>query len=53
MFESFDVIEKFNPVCEIVKPNGENFSLYRDLYRIFDKSYEALLDVYHELNRFQ
>jgi len=53
MFESFDVIEKFNPVCEIVKPNGENFSLYRDLYRIFDQSYEALLGVYHELNRFQ
>lgn len=48
-FESFDVIDRFNPVQEKVLPRAEFRQTYDDLYRVFNGAYEGMLKSYDAL----
>lgn len=50
VFDSFSVISHFNPVTQVIRPNEENKEIYRTLYGLFDRSYDALCSVYRDLS---
>ena len=53
VFDSFEVISRFNPITKRIEPNEENKKIYHTLYELFDRSYNALNSVYHDLSRCQ
>jgi len=53
VFSDFDVIERFVRVDDVVEPNPENQAVYRRMMPIFEKCYDALVDVYEDLAEFE
>lgn len=45
----FTAIDRFVQVDDVTRPNWENHRKYAELKKIFDKSYYALLETYHDL----
>lgn len=50
VFESFSIISQFNPVVQKIVPNLDNKEIYRTLYELFDRSYDVLNSIYHDLS---
>jgi xylulokinase len=50
VFPDFDVIRRFIRVEEVVEPNPANQAVYRKMMPIFEKCYQALVDVYQDLS---
>ena len=48
-FKDFSVIHQFNPAMDEIKPRLEFAEQYRKLYKVFNKTYEALIPVFKEL----
>ncbi|MDD3428466.1 MAG: xylulokinase [Oscillospiraceae bacterium] len=48
----FTAIDKFIQVDDVIEPNWENHKKYNELKAIFDESYFALLNTYHNLAKF-
>lgn len=48
-FESFDVINRFNPVQDRIQPRVETAGVYEGLYPVFNDAYQALRGVYKNL----
>jgi len=53
VFADFDVIERFVRVDDVVQPNPQNQAVYRRMMPIFEKCYDALVDVYEDLAEFE
>ena len=53
MFADHSVAEKWNMVQSYQIPKQQNVQLYAELYRVFNKSYESLKDVFGELGTFR
>jgi xylulokinase len=49
MFPDFDVIGRFVRVEDVVEPDPANQAVYRRMAPIFEKSYQALVDVFEDL----
>ena len=53
IFADYSVAEKWNMVQSYQIPKQQNVQLYEELYRVFNKSYESLKDVFGELGTFR
>ena len=53
IFADYSVTEKWNMVQSYQIPKQQNVQLYEELYRVFNKSYESLKDVFGELGTFR
>lgn len=49
MYRDFSVMERFNRTESVIEPDPANAAVYRELYDMFNASYEALIDVYGKL----
>jgi xylulokinase len=49
VFDSFDVIDKFNKIESIQKPIESNKKLYEKMMPVFDECYKSLIDIYEKL----
>ena len=52
-FVDYGIAEKWNMVQSYQTPDQQNVLLYAELYRIFNKSYENLKDIFGELGIFR
>lgn len=52
-FVDYGIAEKWNMVQSYQTPDQQNVQLYAELYRIFNKSYENLKDIFGELGIFR
>jgi xylulokinase len=52
-FKDFSVIREFNPPVKTVTPRRELAPLYEKLFTAFNRSYDALADVYTDLAEFR
>lgn len=50
IFSSWNEIEKYIQISEVVQPNSENHKIYQDLYKISREIYDRLETVYPKLN---
>ncbi|MBC8610390.1 xylulokinase [Massilimaliae timonensis] len=46
IFDSFDVIDRFNPTEEMLYPREEYAARYEKLYQLFNQAYDCLLETY-------
>ncbi|HPM79414.1 MAG TPA: xylulokinase [Candidatus Anammoximicrobium sp.] len=49
VFDSFDVIDRFVRVDDVVSPNRANQAVYQRIMPVFDRCYDALVGVYEDL----
>ncbi|MFN8380274.1 MAG: FGGY-family carbohydrate kinase [Anaerolineae bacterium] len=49
LYDSFDLIERMNPVVEVIDPRPEQAAAYAQLYPVFDAAYTALAPVFEQL----
>ena len=49
LFDSFDVIERMNPVVETVEPDPARQAQYQPMFAVFESAYQALLPVFDQL----
>ncbi|MFN8379845.1 MAG: FGGY-family carbohydrate kinase [Anaerolineae bacterium] len=49
VYESFDLIERMNPVAEVIEPNPKQVGEYAKFFPLFESAYQALLPVFDEL----
>jgi xylulokinase len=52
-FKDFSVIHQFNAPVKTITPRRELNAAYEDLFEIFNRAYDSLLDVYHRLAGFK
>jgi xylulokinase len=52
VFDSFDVIDRFVHVDDVVVPNPANQAVYERITPIFERCYQSLVDVYEDLAGF-
>lgn len=51
LYPDFSIAETLTPIVDSVEPNVNLKELYEELYQVFNKSYEALVDVYTDMSR--
>ncbi|MHB8954983.1 MAG: xylulokinase [Pirellulaceae bacterium] len=51
MFDSFDVIDRFIRIEDVVEPIADHQAVYRRIMPVFDKCYHALVEVFTELSQ--
>ena len=49
IFKDFSLAEKLTPVIDVTMPRGDLRPLYDELYRIFNRSYDAFVPLYKDL----
>lgn len=49
LYPDFSIVERMNPVVEVIEPDAAGQAVYEKIYPIFEASYEALAPVYDML----
>lgn len=49
VFDSFDVINNFNPIKKSIIPNENNKKKYIQLYEVFNDAYDCLIPIFNRL----
>ncbi len=49
LYSDFSMIERMNPVVEVIEPNPAAQAAYERIYPVFEAAYRALLPVYDQL----
>lgn len=50
LFSDYSVAHNLAEIVETTEPNQERAAIYRRIYRVFERAYEALVPVYEELS---
>jgi len=50
LYPSFDIIRKMNPIDKVIEPDADRHIVYKNLQRIFEKTYRQNKDIFSKIH---